>query len=78
MAVLLSQWPVNFLFSLAQGYIDGMIALTNVGYKMSKVPLKVKLFCYEKAVGLQEKPDSTSQQIAEFEKYKGTSRYLVY
>ena len=51
-----------------------MLALANLGYENSNIPLKVKLFCYEKAPGLQEIADSYTAQLNAFQVYKGESK----
>ena len=50
--------------------IDTIIADTNQGYNNSKIPLKVNLQCYEKAVGLTENLTSSGDTLTRFRTWK--------
>lgn len=52
------------------GYINQLIALANVAYVNSGIPLRLKLHCYEEALGLVEDLSSSYNTFNSFAAWK--------
>ena len=58
-------------------FIAQMLALINLGYTNSKVPLEVYLFCADKAVGLSEVTNSKTM-LNNFVLWKGSYTIFLF